>query len=88
LQDQTIDPTSQEWGTKYCAPLGKENYARYAANDRFLLGWFLLDPLPAAAEFPAGVTHLALSMVALGDPVAGASCVGVGKAAMPGARRN
>ena len=33
----------------------------------------------AAAEFPAEVTRLAQSMVAQGDPVCGASCVGVGK---------
>ena len=33
----------------------------------------------AAAQFPAEVTKLARSMVALGDPVYGASCVGVGK---------
>jgi uncharacterized protein YbjT (DUF2867 family) len=33
----------------------------------------------AEAQFPAEVTELALSMVALGDPVYGASCVGVGK---------
>ena len=32
----------------------------------------------AAAGFPAEVTTLAQSLVALGDPVAGASCVGVG----------
>jgi nucleoside-diphosphate-sugar epimerase len=32
----------------------------------------------AAARFPAEVTKLALSMVALGAPVYGASCVGVG----------
>ena len=32
----------------------------------------------AAAEFPAEVTELAQSMVAQGDPVHGASCVGVG----------
>jgi len=31
------------------------------------------------AQFPAEVTKLALSMVALGDPVYGASCVGVGR---------
>ena len=35
-----------------------------------------------AAQFPAEVTKLALSMVALGDPVYGASCVGVGKGSM------
>src|SRR5580704_2790288 len=45
------------------------------ANDR--LRQVILDT--AAAQFPAGVTKLALSMVALGDPVYGASCVGVGK---------
>ena len=33
----------------------------------------------SAAQFPAEVTKLAQSMVALGDPVHGASCVGVGK---------
>ncbi len=33
----------------------------------------------AAAQFPAEVTKLALSMVALDKPVYGASCVGVGK---------
>ena len=33
----------------------------------------------SSAEFPATVTTLAMSMVALGDPVYGASCVGVGK---------
>jgi hypothetical protein len=33
----------------------------------------------SCAEFPATVTTLAMSMVALGDPVYGASCVGVGK---------
>jgi uncharacterized protein YbjT (DUF2867 family) len=33
-------------------------------------------------QFPADVTKLALSMVALGDPVYGASCVGVSKGSM------
>jgi uncharacterized protein YbjT (DUF2867 family) len=33
----------------------------------------------AAPQFPAEVTKLALGMVALGDPVYGACCVGVGK---------
>lgn len=33
----------------------------------------------ADPQFPAEVTRLALSMAALGDPVYGASCVGVGK---------
>ena len=36
----------------------------------------------AAPLFPAEVTKLALSMVALGDPVDGASCAGVGKGSM------
>ena len=36
----------------------------------------------AAARFPAEVTRLAQGMVAQGDPVYGASCVGVGKGSM------
>ena len=36
----------------------------------------------AAAQFPAEVTGLAQSMVAQGDPVYGASCVGVGKGSL------
>jgi len=36
----------------------------------------------AAAQFPAEVTRLAQSMVAQGDPVYGACCVGVGKGSM------
>jgi uncharacterized protein YbjT (DUF2867 family) len=36
----------------------------------------------AAAQFSEEVTKLALSMAALGDPVYGASCVGVGKGSM------
>jgi hypothetical protein len=37
---------------------------------------------PAAAQFPAEVPRLAQSMVAQGDPVYGASCVGVGSGSM------
>src|SRR5271156_7071028 len=48
------------------------------ANDR--LRQVILDT--AAAQFPEEVTKLALSMVELGDPVYGASCVGVGKGSM------
>ena len=36
----------------------------------------------AAPQFPADVTTLAQSMIAQGDPVYGASCVGVGKGSM------
>jgi uncharacterized protein YbjT (DUF2867 family) len=36
----------------------------------------------AAAQFPTEVTKLARSMVAQGDPVYGASCVGVGKGSL------
>ena len=36
----------------------------------------------AASQFPAEVTRLAESMVAQGDPVYGASCVGVGKGSL------
>jgi uncharacterized protein YbjT (DUF2867 family) len=46
-----------------------------AANHR--LRQVILDT--ATAQFPAEVTTLAQSMVALGEPVYGASCVGVGK---------
>jgi uncharacterized protein YbjT (DUF2867 family) len=46
-----------------------------AASDR--LRQVILDT--AAAQFPAAVTALARSMVALASPVYGASCVGVGK---------
>ena len=36
----------------------------------------------AAAHFPGDVTTLAQTMVAQGDPVYGASCVGVGKGSL------
>jgi len=36
----------------------------------------------AAAEFPSEVTKLARSMMAQGDPVYGASCIGVGQGSM------
>ncbi len=49
-----------------------------AANHR--LRQVILDT--AAAQFPAEVTGVTLSMVAPGDPVYGASCVGVGKGSM------
>ena len=39
-------------------------------------------PDTAAAQFPARVTELAQSMIAQGDPVYGASCVGVGQGSM------
>ncbi len=51
---------------------------RLTSNHR--LRQVILDT--AAAQFPEEVTELALSMVALGDPVYGASCVGVGKGSM------
>jgi hypothetical protein len=41
----------------------------------------------AAAQFPAEVTKLVQSMVAQGDPVYGASCVGVGKGSSTWSRR-
>ena len=41
---------------------------------------YVLDT--AAQHFPNEITKVALSMVALGDPVYGASCVGVGKGSM------
>jgi uncharacterized protein YbjT (DUF2867 family) len=42
----------------------------------------------ADAQFPAEVTRLAQRMVALGDPVCGASCVGVGKGSMQWSEEN
>src|SRR6476661_8787959 len=36
----------------------------------------------AAAQFPAEVTTIAKNMVAQGDPVSGASCVGVGQGSL------
>ena len=36
----------------------------------------------ASAQFPAEVTRLAQSLMAQGDPVCGASCVGVGKGSL------
>ena len=36
----------------------------------------------AAPQFPAEITELAQGMVAQGDPVYGASCVGVGKGSL------
>ena len=36
----------------------------------------------ASAEFPVEITRLAQSLVAQGDPVYGASCVGVGKGSL------
>lgn len=41
----------------------------------------------AAARFPADVATLAKNMAAQGDPVYGASCVGVARAVGSGARR-
>ena len=55
--------------------MGNRKATPLATTDR--LRQVILDT--AAAEFPAAVTKLAMSMVALGDPVYGASCVGVGK---------
>ncbi len=60
-----------------CAEVVMVNRKTIALTEHHRLRQVILDT--ADAQFPAEVTKLVLSMVALGDPVYGASCVGVGK---------
>jgi len=60
-----------------CAEVVMVNRKAIPLTSNHRLRQVILDT--AAAQFPEEVTKLALSMVALGDPVYGASCVGVGK---------
>jgi uncharacterized protein YbjT (DUF2867 family) len=60
-----------------CAEVVMVNRKRIPPTANHRLRQVVLDT--ADALFPAEVTRLALSMVALGDPVYGASCAGVGK---------
>src|SRR5260370_21415993 len=60
-----------------CAEVVMVNSKAIPLTTNHRLRQVILDT--AAAQFPAEVTKLALSMVALGEPVYGASCVGVGK---------
>jgi len=63
-----------------CAEVVMVNRKAIPLNAGHRLRQVILDT--AAVQFPAAVTELALSMVALGDPVHGASCVGVGTGSM------
>jgi hypothetical protein len=63
-----------------CAEVVMVNRKTIPLTANYRLRQVILDT--AAAQFPAEVTKLALSMVALGDPVYGSSCVGVGKGSM------
>src|ERR1044071_1113810 len=63
-----------------CAEVVMVNRKAIALTANHRLRQVILDT--ATTQFPAEVTKLALSMVALGDPVYGASCVGVGKGSM------
>jgi uncharacterized protein YbjT (DUF2867 family) len=63
-----------------CAEVVMVNRKAMPPTDQRRLRRAILDT--AAAQFPAEVTKLALGMAALGDPVYGASCVGVGKGSL------
>jgi uncharacterized protein YbjT (DUF2867 family) len=60
-----------------CAEIVMVNRKMTSLGDKRRVRQVILDT--ATAQFQAAVTTLARSMVALGDPVYGASCVGVGK---------
>jgi uncharacterized protein YbjT (DUF2867 family) len=63
-----------------CAEIVMVNRRAAAPNANSRVRQVALDT--AAAQFPAEVTRLAQDMIAQGDPVYGASCVGVGKGSM------
>ena len=63
-----------------CAEVVMVNRRAIALTDDPRVRQVVLDT--AAAQFPAEVTRLAQRMVAQGDPVYGASCVGVGKGSL------
>ena len=63
-----------------CAEIVMVNRRAISMRDDPRMRQVVLDT--AAAQFPAEVTKLAQSMIAQGDPVYGASCVGVGKGSM------
>src|SRR5580765_5394360 len=67
-------------GTSSCAEVVMVNRKTTALTADPRVRQVVLDT--AAAYFPAEVTELARSMVAQGDPVHGASCVGVGEGSM------
>jgi uncharacterized protein YbjT (DUF2867 family) len=63
-----------------CAEVVMVNRRAIAATADASVRQVILDT--AAAQFPAEVSKLAQGMVAQGDPVYGASCVGVGQGSM------
>ncbi len=63
-----------------CAGVVMVNRRAVSATDYPRVRQVVLDT--AAAQFPAEVSKLAQGMVAQGDPVYGASCVGVGQGSM------
>ena len=66
--------------TPSCAEVVMVNRKAIALAASHRLRQVVLDT--AAAQFHAEVTRLALSVAALGDPVYGASCVGVGQGSL------
>src|ERR1700727_3178004 len=63
-----------------CAEVVMVNRRAISPTDDPRVRQVVLDT--AATQFPAEVTGLAQRMVALGDPVYGASCVGVGQGSL------
>ena len=63
-----------------CAEVVMVNRRAASLNPNSRVRQVILDT--AAAQFPADVTKLAQGMIAQGDPVYGASCVGVGKGSL------
>lgn len=63
-----------------CVEIVMVNRRAASPNASYRLRQVILDT--ADAQFPAEVTRLAQDMVAQGDPVYGASCVGVGKGSL------
>src|ERR1700756_1420336 len=63
-----------------CAEVVMVNRKVFSLTANFRVQQVILET--ASAQFPAEVTKLAQGMVAQGDPVYGASCVGVGKGSM------
>lgn len=63
-----------------CVEIVMVNRRAASPNASYRLRQVILDT--ADAQFPAEVTKLTQSMIAQGDPVYGASCVGVGKGSL------
>jgi nucleoside-diphosphate-sugar epimerase len=63
-----------------CAEVVMVNRREISPNSDPRVRHVILDT--ASAQFPAEVTRLVRSVVAMGDPVYGASCIGVGSGSM------